>query len=666
MTVILIPPLSPFPGRGAAPEDYIAQADTTMQELPSRFALINEISAALNLGAGVLQNGYLPPVPYAAGLLIKAALQTVEYAGATYAPLLGALPFTTSGVFEADKFRVIQGVTATALAGPGGAAGIGFPIPGGAGVMTTVEQRLLKSHYSDEYPTLRAAVAALGSTGGLLCVRGDIMAGNWNFHTDYLNLENVFLLGAHPPAYSQNCRRVIGPRVIGRFNVFASNFGAENVGFDCGVDVINAYYGGASTLTANHPLGDTWDTFAFAQPDHEAPLAMRRNLYLKNVICLNHSSATEGHGLLIEGVQGVYLENVQGMYGKHGAVVKANDVAGTYVAGWGASINDVVLKSDIYASCKNVKISILEADLAPPGTTPWSAPAVAQNAFLTNPAGGDMQGIKIGIARLRGAKILASGYGATLDVAPSDGTPSDVAPLYNLDNFHIASVEAEGEGIEDAIGLYFRDMKMSRVTVGSATINNVAEGVGYKQHISAGGFGAGALVIGTLRLGGAISGRGIQALQYGRIVIDHLFVNGKTTYLYDIDDTARVDIGWPSITAEVTQIFKNAPPALTSGWQEFGGTASSFRVMLAGYGLVVTGYLKPVGAGSPLVFSLPPYLRTAQATRRLTYGQGVGPANNAVLVNTDPGLAGMAINNNINIAGAEIALSLDGIAWQFD
>lgn len=126
MTVITIPPLSPFPGRGAAPEDYIAQADTTMQELPGVIGKMNEVSAALNLGASVLQNGYLPPVLYAAGLSITVALQTVEHAGATYAPLLSALPFTTSGVFEADKFRVIQGVTAAELAADSGAARVNF------------------------------------------------------------------------------------------------------------------------------------------------------------------------------------------------------------------------------------------------------------------------------------------------------------------------------------------------------------------------------------------------------------------------------------------------------------------------------------------------------------------------------------------------------------
>lgn len=121
----MIPPLSPFPGRGAAPDDYIAQADTTMQQLPGVIAGMNALATNLNLGAGVLAMGYLPPVPYAAGVPMSLATQTVQYGGVTYAPILGYLPFTTTGVFEAAKFRVIQGLTAGELAEPDGVRRVG-------------------------------------------------------------------------------------------------------------------------------------------------------------------------------------------------------------------------------------------------------------------------------------------------------------------------------------------------------------------------------------------------------------------------------------------------------------------------------------------------------------------------------------------------------------
>lgn len=70
--------------------------------------------------------GYLPPVVYAAGISMTLAAQTVGYSGQTYAPILSALPFTTSGTFEAAKFRLIQGVSGADLAASNGASLVGF------------------------------------------------------------------------------------------------------------------------------------------------------------------------------------------------------------------------------------------------------------------------------------------------------------------------------------------------------------------------------------------------------------------------------------------------------------------------------------------------------------------------------------------------------------
>lgn len=87
--------------------------------------------------------GYAPPVPYAAGLLITTATQTVEYDGETYAPRFESLPFTTSGVFEGSKFRLIQGVSGADLAAPGGGALVGF-IQAGIGALRRFVQDKLR------------------------------------------------------------------------------------------------------------------------------------------------------------------------------------------------------------------------------------------------------------------------------------------------------------------------------------------------------------------------------------------------------------------------------------------------------------------------------------------------------------------------------------------
>jgi hypothetical protein len=69
--------------------------------------------------------GFAPPVAYAAGIVMNATTQTVEYNGNVYAPYQMYLPFITSGVFEVAKFRLIQGVDGATLASKLGSAQIG-------------------------------------------------------------------------------------------------------------------------------------------------------------------------------------------------------------------------------------------------------------------------------------------------------------------------------------------------------------------------------------------------------------------------------------------------------------------------------------------------------------------------------------------------------------
>ncbi len=71
--------------------------------------LIDTATESATVALGNL--GYLPPVAYSAGLVMSATNQTVMYpasSGVVYAPLFSELPFTTSGLFETSKFRVVQ------------------------------------------------------------------------------------------------------------------------------------------------------------------------------------------------------------------------------------------------------------------------------------------------------------------------------------------------------------------------------------------------------------------------------------------------------------------------------------------------------------------------------------------------------------------------------
>ena len=117
--------LPPAPSRGDDPDVFVARADAWMAALPAFGAQANQLAVQFDAVAGIGRLGYLPPVPYSQGLTINIAIQTVEYAGNIYAPLLERLPFVTGADFDTTAWRVEQGVTASRLAASDGSAAIG-------------------------------------------------------------------------------------------------------------------------------------------------------------------------------------------------------------------------------------------------------------------------------------------------------------------------------------------------------------------------------------------------------------------------------------------------------------------------------------------------------------------------------------------------------------
>lgn len=59
--------------------------------------------------------GYLPPIPYEAGILIDSTRITVAHDGTVYAPVVEQIPFTTDDEFDVLQWRVVQGITSDDL-----------------------------------------------------------------------------------------------------------------------------------------------------------------------------------------------------------------------------------------------------------------------------------------------------------------------------------------------------------------------------------------------------------------------------------------------------------------------------------------------------------------------------------------------------------------------
>lgn len=98
--------------------------------------------------------GYLPPVPFAAGLNVNThrftVLRTDPISGETYAyaPAVD-VPFTTTETFDPGQWRLVQGVSGTDLAASSGAEMVGRQTPGG--VMRTVGASLADRYHANDW-----------------------------------------------------------------------------------------------------------------------------------------------------------------------------------------------------------------------------------------------------------------------------------------------------------------------------------------------------------------------------------------------------------------------------------------------------------------------------------------------------------------------------------
>lgn len=257
-----------------------------------------------------------------------------------------------------------------------------------------------------DYPDLMAACEALrASNGGRVIVDiGNFYAGETNGISKYMDIPNISIVGTKMPTWNNDASELIGGSVIeGKLNVGAHNFSVSDIGFDIGLNVINRRWPGADT-TADYPYGGTWDGFAIGQPSQASPLPQWRGFKARNVIGLLKDSATVGHGVLIENVNGGCLEgDIIGVYGVHGVVIKSENMTCDNLKGFMTSVDGVIFKSDTYARGGNVQVNNAVSERELPNCTPHSAPDIAEYGIYFNPETDNFSGpIQVSNIRVRG------------------------------------------------------------------------------------------------------------------------------------------------------------------------------------------------------------------------------------------------------------------------
>jgi len=475
-----------------------------------------------------------------------------------------------------------------------------YPAGSVGAALNSVYARLPTVSIAD-YPSLKAAIAALPSGGTVYVPVGRWESGSWNTTDNNMSTDNIRIIGERAPVWNSTLTRLTGGSVIcNRFIAWANNLTIENIGFDAGRDYLTDKYPGANTATNSHPDGGTWDAFVFGASGPS--LTQKNGLFLRNVTGLMYNSQALGHAVLTEGYSHGRLDNVTGIGGSHGVIIKGSDVVATGLYAYCQSANGLIIKADQFSGCGNVFVHDFTYGYQPRNTSPWFTPAYALHGVDIDPNAQTFNGaIYIGAVTTAGA-VWGVHCGGLVPLA----------------DVHIGSIVSDGLAANSAVvGEYAfiidGSTTASRIRVDHVRVSNCKQGI-YSATPSINP--AAQLSIGRCE-GVNITNALITALDNTRIYIDQ--VEGTTIgSLYFMTATARIYVGSERYNILTSTKFQmtggGVGPALISGWVQAADN-EVFEVSLKNYRACVKGFLQASGgAGAPMV-SLPASLRPATSPR---------------------------------------------------
>lgn len=498
-----------------------------------------------------------------------------------------------------------------------------------------------------DYASLQEACEALrSSNGGVVEVPiGRFFAGEFNGLTKYMDIPNISIVGSKMPTWNSDASELIGGSVIeGKFNVGAHNFSINDIGFDVGRNVVNRRWPGSDTTT-DYPCGGTWDGFAIGQPSQASPLPAWRGFKARNVIGLLNNSATVGHAILIENVNGGCLEgDIIGIYGVHGVVIKSENINGDNLRGYMNKTDCVIFKSDTFAPGGNVQVSNVIAEVNLPNCTPHTPPAVSESGIYFNPELQNYTGpIQIGNVRVRDAKYSILGGSSTGTVGA---------------DIQISNVDIDGAGGSTEWAIFMANLgNFPRLSFGNVNIKNVKNAV-YIRYGDGNSSGNAQTTIDSLKITQS-SSIGVLTDGYAKLKVGSVDMFGVQTAYYQGDDSS-LKIGSESLIGVTTKFGKN-PCALSEGWSNYGGDNSKFDIVYSGYEVKLKGLILAGVGVTGNILNLPEYLRPTESIRLIAYKNAGGVGGTCLIGVSSSGI--ISIDDGI-APPVGTFISLDGISWK--
>ena len=495
--------------------------------------------------------------------------------------------------------------------------------------------------------TLMDAIGLLPANGGSVFIpEGNYYAGDYG--AVFMQKPNVTLIGTKMATINPTASRMVGGSIIeGKFSVFADNFSMSNVSFDLGLDVCNARFPGANT-TADYPHGGTWDAFSFGQVSQVSPLPARMNFSAQNVNGLLKDSATVGHGMLFEGIDGGYIDNATGVYGVHGLVIKSQNMRIGSINGYMASVDNIIFKSDAYALGGNITCASVMAGRYLPNCTPHSAPAISSFGVYFNPATANFSG-PIQIANMQSRD-------AQYPVMFSNDNAGKVGPDIQ---FGLVDIDCNNAPTNDYAIFCANFGTYPRMHFASINIKNCKNGAFFRYPDSESS-GVPQLTVGAFKAT-YLSGDAITIADFARVHIDSVEVFGAENAYAFADVTSLLTVNKERLS--VTNKFKGFKPRLAAGWTNFDATNSTFDIALNANKVCLRGLLSyntATGSGG-LITALPPALRPAKAIRLPGYKNVGGVAQSCMIGIASSGL--VTIDEGKAPATGSF-VSIDGVEWE--
>jgi hypothetical protein len=358
----------------------------------------------------------------------------------------------------------------------------------------------------------------------------------------------------------------------------------------------------------------------------------------KNVIALCKQPATIGHAFLAENVNGGFTDNIIGIYSYHGVVIKSQNVRCGSVAGYMASVDCVIIKSDTYAPGGDIQIASVLCARYLPNCSPHYPPGIPNYGLYFNPGTADFTGpVQIAQITVKGCDNAVAGLGASaVDI-------------------QIGSITADGftGTMSKAVTFGFTG-QFHRINIGNLICNNVVDAVYYKH--------ANTLAqnpqmhIGCMQVTNA-TGIAVTAAGYAKVIIDSLELDSVAMAYNFADTTAKIRVGVAVMNA-VTFMFQSGVP-LSANWVDFGGGNPAFLVDLHNYKVRARGLVKANAGATGTISSLLPALRPSQTARFIAY-KNTGTRTFA-LIGIDPAL-GIVLDDGTAPATGNY-VSLENIMW---